>query len=98
MTLVTSLYNSKNKETAVSNLVQLVEFHAAEKGLTVSRWQANRGNFDCTVTWAVHTGVRPSFSRDLPEDAHVVSFTGIEGTTKKCKAYKAIYELLEGVR
>lgn len=98
MSLVNSLYNNRNRTTAVSELVQLVEEKAARKGLNVSRWQANRGNFDCTVTWAVHAGERPHFSRDLPDDAVVVSFNGIEGTTKNCKAYKSIYQLLEAVR
>lgn len=98
MSLISKLFNSTNEKTAVSELIQLIESRAAKKGLTVSRWQANRGNYDCAVTWAIHEGERPAFSRDLPGSAHVVSFNGIEGKTKRCKAYKELYWLLEQVR
>ena len=107
MSLVDKLYNSRRwnsrnnstyYEGPMADLVKELEATAKKKGLTVSRWQTNRGKFDCTVTWAVHEGARPSMSQHLPESAQVVSFSGIEGQTPRSKSYKYIKSLLDAIR
>jgi hypothetical protein len=79
----------------VANLVRAIESKAAERGLTLSRWQTNstRNSHICTVTYAVHEGARPASSYDLPDDAAVVRFSGLEGTTEKCRAYRELWKL-----
>lgn len=94
--LYTNLYCGKN--TPMGG--QVLELLAAAKarGLTVSRWQANRGNHACTVTWAAHKGKRPTFSSDLPDDAHIVRFEGLEGKTGRSRSFKSIAHLIEEIR
>ena len=105
-TLVSSLYKSRKfkgpgesfeYEGQVVDLVKELEKAAADKGLVVSRWQNNKQGYACTVTWAVHTGERPELSRNLPESSHVIAFSGLEGTTSRCVAYRGIRTLLEAI-
>ncbi len=79
----------------VVGLVLAIESKAAERGLTLSRWQTNstRNSHICTVAYALHTGARPASSYELPEDATVVRFNGLEGMTQKCRAYRELWKL-----
>jgi len=100
------LYNSKKYENGEfvfkSQMVDLVlelEKVASEKNLNVSRWQNNKSSqFDATVTWAVHSGERPAMSKDLPSNAHVISFDGIEGKTPRSRSYKCVKSLLDAIQ
>ena len=103
MTLVTRLFNSRtfdHKTNTVDfqgdlvNLVKQLEQKAKSTGLTLSRWQTNGYGGRVSITWALHSGDRPSFSRDLPDDAQVVVLSQLEGKTKQCEAYKALSTLL----
>ena len=77
MSLADALFNSRRwdkdenrtitQDNAVTSLVRELEAEASQRGLTVSRWQANGPSFTTTITWAVHNGPRPNRSGDLPK-------------------------------
>lgn len=83
-------------EGDVVDIVKKLHALAESKGLRVERYQANgRGHLTC-ITWAVYKGdTRPAFTKDLPEDAHVVVLSCAEGTSKACQAYKKLSQLCE---
>jgi hypothetical protein len=79
----------------VANLVRAIESKAAERGLTLSRWQTNstRNSHICTVTYALHFGWRNARAKDQYTAVYKVSFPGLEGTTQKCRAYRELWKL-----
>ena len=79
----------------VADLVRAIESKAAERGLTLSRWQTNsrRNSRICTVTYALHTGMRPVSSDYVPEGSAWVRFPGLEGTTSRCRAHRELRKL-----
>jgi len=83
----------------VVDLVQALEQAAQEKGLTVSRWQSNLSSRKVRVRWAAHYGERPDSSAQLDDAALVgmVQFYGLEGTSKRCEAYRELSRLLDKV-
>lgn len=85
------LYNGGVVEEMANNIAAMAE----AKGLTLSRWQANKGNHATTITYALHTGERaPQFR--LQADGTVVDFeklSQLEGSTPRCEAYKALVKL-----
>lgn len=86
-----TLYNGGKTQ----ELVSWIEEKAAEKELTLSRWQANRGSHATTITYALHTGERASQFRHQPAGTvtEFVKFDGLEGATERCAAYKALVKL-----
>ncbi len=79
----------------VADLVRAIESMAAERGLTLSRWQTNstRNSHICTVTYVLHTGSRPRSSDYVPEGSFWVRFSGLEGTTSRCRAHRELRKL-----
>lgn len=104
--LVSTLYKSRawvgdgfRYEGAVADLVREIETEAAAQGLTVSRWQTNgHGGHVEMVTWAVHRGERAASSGRQEEVVRMVWFSGAEGTTERCVAFRQISKLLVAVR
>ena len=101
--LVTSLYQSCTRATAnqpatyespVADLVRTIEARAAERGLTVSRWQTNHGSHGCTVTYIAHSGPRAHSSAHQDGVVAKVAFDGAEGTTTRCQAHRSLSRLL----
>ena len=78
-------------------LVNRIEEKAKEKGLNLSRWQANdtRTGYVKCITYALHTGERAAQFRYQPDDSVVdyVKIDNLEGGTERCEAYKALVEL-----
>lgn len=83
----------------VEELANRVSEMAEEKGLTLSRWQANKGNHATTITYALHTGERAAQFRLQPDDT-VVDYermNQLEGSTPRCEAYRKLVKLAEVV-
>lgn len=82
--------------SAVNNLVETIRAEGAKNGLTLHRYQSNKGHFSCVITYATHSGSeRPAFSRDC--DGPYVTLTQREGTTENCEAYRKLSKLLKAV-
>lgn len=90
-----NLYNGGEVEQLVNELAN----KAKAKGLTLSRWQANKSGHAVTVTYALHTGERAAQFRYQPEEGIVdyVKLDNLEGSTKKCEAYREISELARSI-
>ena len=56
-----NLYNGGVTEELANRVAEMAE----SKGLTLSRWQANKGNHVTAITYAVHTGERAAQFRYL---------------------------------
>ena len=77
----------------VADLIETIRTTAAARGLTLHRYQANKGKFSTTITYALHSSAdRPAYSRDC--DGARVSLTQREGTTERCEAYRKLSNLL----
>lgn len=90
-----NLYNGGVTEELANRVAEMAE----AKGLTLSRWQANKGNHATTITYAVHTGERAAQFRWQPDES-VIDFerlNNLEGTTPRCEAYKALVRLADVV-
>jgi hypothetical protein len=83
----------------VVDLVRAIQRRAEEHGLTLSRWQTNHRH-SCTVTYAVHCGERARQFRYQPDDSIVASVQvdGAEGSTERCRAYRALTALLTALQ
>lgn len=84
-------------ESEVADLVRKLEKTAAAKGLTVSRWQANKSGRKVTITWAIHRGARAEQFRRMAE-GDVIDYAildQLEGTTTRCEAYRELSHLLQ---
>lgn len=106
MSVVDTLWNSRvwtgrgfDYRSEVVDLVRELEEECATRGLTLSKWVTNGGHgFVQTITYAAHTGQRPTQSRHLPANSLVVWLNHAEGTTKRCQAYRQLTRLLEQVK
>lgn len=86
--------------TIVEQLIDELETECHARGLTLSRWQANGGNYATTISYAAHTGERASQYRRLPQDtirAEAV-LSQSEGATERCEAYRKLSKMLEIIR
>ena len=89
------LYNGGVTEELANHLAA----EAEAKGLTLSRWQANKGRHATTITYAVHSGERAAQFRYQPADS-VVDYEimhQLEGSTPRCEAYRKLEKLVEVV-
>jgi hypothetical protein len=107
MSLVSKLYRSRTRNkrdglwhviwgSDVVDKVRELEASAAERGLTVSRWQTNskRRGWVKNITWAVHFGLRPRSSAKLLRGSLQIVLNSTEGTSTCCEAYHALHRLL----
>lgn len=103
--IINSLFSSRQYNPAtqtityssdVVELVKQVEAAAEAKGLTLSRWQANKSGRKVTITYAIHSGDRAVQARYQPEESVVASCTldALEGTSKRCEAYRKLNAML----
>lgn len=76
-------------------LVRAIESAAEAKGLTLSRWQSNGSGRSVTVRYALHTGERAEQMRYQDGLADSVELTTLEGTTRRCGAYKVLAAMAE---
>lgn len=78
--------------SAVHELVSEIESTANGAGLTLSRWQANKGSRATTVSYAIHSGERAAQFRLQPEGEIIAScqMGQLEGTTERCEAYRKL--------
>lgn len=81
------------KETPVTHLVDEIQKAAEEKGLRLSRWQANKGNHATEITYAVHAGERAAQFRLQQDVIDWVALNQNEGTTERCEAYRKLATL-----
>ena len=82
------------KDSAVGKLVDSIQAVCKEKGYTFSRWQTNKGRYQTTISYAVHTGERASQYR-LQEGILASGVLGqSEGKTEKSEAYRVLYAML----
>ena len=81
-------------ESPMVDLVKTIETLATQQGLSLYRWQtASRHNGHIvTITWGLHRGSRPRYSRDC--NGTTVTLSQIEGKTQACEAYKRLLTLL----
>jgi hypothetical protein len=103
--LVDKLFKSKSLlkgggHSDLADLVRKIEDRCAEAQLRLVRYVNNSypyGFYNPLVHWAIlPAGMeRPPQTRLLPSSAFIVEFRGIEGTTKRCRAYRALEALQE---
>lgn len=88
------LYNVA-ENSAVGQLVNQIEEAAKNQGLTLSRWQANKGGHAVEITYIVHSGEREYQARYQPENSVVAiaRLSQMEGTTTRCQAYQQLTKL-----
>lgn len=88
------LYNV-TEDSAVGQLVSQIEETAKERGLTFSRWQANKAGRAVEITYIVHSGEREAQARYQPDDSIVaIARLGqMEGSTTRCEAYRRLSQL-----
>lgn len=80
-------------KNVVTTLIEKIHTTAAVRGLTLHRYQANKGKFATTITYVLHSSVeRPAYSRDC--DGASAVLTQREGTTERCEAYHKLFDLL----
>ena len=84
----------------VADLVRQIEEGCAKVGLQLVRYANNSypyGFYNPLIHWAILPAKmpRPAQSRLLPSSAFIVELRGIEGTTKRCRAYRALSALWE---
>lgn len=80
-------------QNAITVLIETIRTAAAARGFTLHRYQANRGRFATTITYALHSSSeRPAYSRDC--DGARAVLTQREGTTERCEAYRELSDLL----
>jgi hypothetical protein len=89
-TLATAKYNA----SPVGMLLGEIQKLAESKSLTVSRWQTNKGNHACIVSYAVHSGGRAVQARHQSGVVASCSFSGLEGSTSRCQAYADLSAML----
>ena len=82
-------------ESDVANLVREIEAKATAQGLALSRWETSstRSGWIKTITWAVHRGPRTDQSKNADAVASI-TLSQMEGTTKRCEAYRELSKLL----
>lgn len=81
----------------VQTLIEEIKSEAAKAGYTLHRYQANKGNFATTITYALHSSAnRPTFSRDC--DGASAVLTQREGSTSRCEAYRELSDLLTALK
>ena len=105
--LIGKLFNSRHYDAAyqpfyegtVVDLVRALARGADLKGLTLSRWEWNKGQWSKQITWALHKGPRTAQFRALAEEDVVgaVYLTAPEGKTTACAAYDALTGLLQAL-
>lgn len=81
----------------VGQLIDQLEATAREKGLTLSRFQANKNKHAVSVTYVVHSGERAAQARWQENVVTSVNLQSLEGHTEKCAAFKALTGLLSEV-
>lgn len=99
-TITKQLYNSGGRETPVSRLVAEIEREAGERGLTLSRWQANGQAHMVNITYAVHYGERAGQYRYMAPESVIAAarLTQLEGTTERSEAHRKLSAMLTQVR
>lgn len=81
-------------KNVVTDLIETIRTSAASRGLTLHRYQSNKGNYSTTITYALNSSAeRPVSSRDC--DGSYVKLTHLEGTTERCEAFRKLSCLLE---
>lgn len=80
------------------DLVREIESVCTEKGLTLSRWQTNKGSRAVTITYAVHTGTRNERSDRQENVVDWFRTEQTEGKTEKCEAYRGLSLVLKTVK
>lgn len=102
--LVRALYESRRFdfgenhfyfEGPMVDLVQRMEQIARARGLTLSRWQANKPGRRVVVTWMLHGGDRADQARYQKDVVESAVMHQIEGRTERCNAYQALSDMLE---
>lgn len=94
--ILSDLYRTAGLSSQVADLVREVYAAAEANGLHLSRWQANKGNYQTTITYMLHTGPRREQARYQPEDSIVAieRLHAVEGSTTRCAAGRALTRLL----
>lgn len=89
-----------DSKSDVGQVLEAVKQEATSRGMTVSRWQANKGSHAVKITYAVHTGDRADQFHYMADNAvyGVVYLSQLEGKTKKSEAYRELSRLLNQVR
>lgn len=81
----------------VGQLINSIEARATEKGLTLSRFQANKGKHATSITYVVHSGERAAQARWQKNVVASCNLQSTEGHTEKCTAFKALTGLLSEI-
>lgn len=80
-------------QNAVTTLIETIRTTAAARGLTLHRYQSNKGHYATTITYVLCSSAeRPAYSRDC--DGARAVLTQREGTTERCEAYRELSDLL----
>lgn len=103
MSIINRLYNSRRfhpktltyyYESELVDLVKHIEYQCQIRGLRLYRWETGnkRSAWIRHITYAITPENRPARSNMLAS-GWTTSIRGIEGTTRECRAYKALVEL-----
>ena len=86
------------QDSPVGKMVAEIEAICTERGLTLSRWQANKAGNAVTVTYIAHTGERAAQARYQNGIAADCTISQMEGTTERCEAYRRLSALRKELR
>ena len=91
-------YSTGLGETAVVTMAYAAIDAAKTKGLTLLRFQTNSriNRWQATITYVAvpATYAHARSSRSIPPEYPRVRFTGVEGQTVRCRAYRQLLDLL----
>lgn len=77
---------------AVATLIEQIRTSAAARGLTLHRYQTNKGSHAVVITYALHSAAeRPKYSRDC--DGARITLNAREGKTERCEAFRGLAAL-----
>lgn len=88
------------EDSPVGQLVNRIEADCTARGLVLRRFQANKGNHACVVSYAIMTpeqndgvlyyGNPRDPKHSVPNDCPGVWFDNLEGKTERCQAYRQL--------
>lgn len=83
----------------VDNLVKLLQETVNNRGLILSRYETRKRTYpyNTLIIWVVHHPPRFRFYRRITKPLYKVELISREGKTNNCKAYIALYSMLQQV-
>lgn len=87
-------FNTHVYSGPVVDMIRQISASAEAKGLTLSRWQANKPGRKTVITYAIHSGARADQARHQSGIVASVVLLAPEGKTSRCDAYAQLVDLI----